>query len=425
MEQTAAPLERGTDLAAVQRILAARAHSVAQHVDKAIYTLDPQWRFSYLNPAAERLMGRRWEDLVDRCVWDEFPDLAGSELESALRRAARTLEHSTFEMFHPPTGLSYEIHVFADELGVTVCFGSDQERRRRAAEATAATNLTRTVLEQLPLPVVVMEADGTILAVNRRWMELGQALGDRAALRVEGGSYLDTVRRTGRADDAAQLRERLGRLASGDADEVRLDLRSGREGEDVWLRVHASRVERTPLIVVTHTDVTSHVRAHRSASWEARHDHLTQLPNRAHLHDLLTTSLQTADRQPVTLLFIDVDEFKAVNDRLGHDVGDDLLRAIARRLVDSTRAGDTVARLGGDEFVVVSHPAAPSDAHRLVRRLRAAFEAPFALDSVPTSIGVSIGVATADGVDDVRQLLRRADLAMYDDKHRRRHRRSA
>jgi diguanylate cyclase (GGDEF)-like protein len=323
-------------------------------------------------------------------------------------------------MFHPPTGISFEIHVFADELGVAVCFDGDRARRRRSVEAAAATKLTRTVLEQLPLPVVVMEADGTILAVNDCWMELGRALGDRAVLRAEGGSYFDTVRRTGRAEDAAQLRERLARLASGDADEVRLDLRSGREGEDVWLRVHASRVERTPLIVATHTDVTNHVRAHHSASWEAQHDHLTQLPNRAYLHDLLTTSLQSADRQPVTLLFVDIDEFKSVNDRLGHDVGDDLLRAIAERLVHCTRAGDTVARLGGDEFVVVSHPAAPSHAHRLERRLRRAFDEPFALGSAPTSISVSIGVATATSADDVRQLLRRADLAMYEDKRRRR-----
>jgi diguanylate cyclase (GGDEF)-like protein len=365
-------------------------------------------------------MGRRWEDLVDRCVWDEFPNVAGSDLESALRRAARTREHSTFETFHPPTGVCYEIHVFADELGVTVCFDRNQARGRRAAEASAAANLTRTVLERLPLPVVVVEADGTIRAVNRCWMELGRALGDRAALRVKGGSYFDTLRRIGRADDAAQLRERLLRLASGDVNEVRLDLRSGREGEDVWLRVNASRVDGTSLIVVTHTDVTSHVRAHHSASWEARHDHLTQLPNRAYLHDVLTASLKSVARQPVTLLFIDIDDFKSVNDRLGHDVGDDLLRAMAVRLVDSTRAGDTVARLGGDEFVVVSHPTAPSDAHRLERRLRAAFDEPFQLASVPTRISVSIGAATANGADDVRQLLRRADLAMYDDKRRRR-----
>lgn len=285
-----------------------------------------------------------------------------------------------------------------------------------ASHTGASPELTGAVFDQLPLPVVLIEPDGTILAASRRWTRPGEILDDSAPLRAVGGNYFHTVEHRTPAADAAQLRERLLRLSSGDAEEVRIDLPSELDGEDVWLQVRASRVDRSGVMIVTHTDVTSHMRALHSASWEAQHDHLTQLPNRGQLHAVLEAALRTQARQPVALLFIDIDEFKKINDHYGHDVGDDLLRAIAVRLQEGTRTGDIVARLGGDEFVVLTHPSPPADAQRLERRLRAAFDEPFRCGTDLIPICISIGLATATAADDVRRLLRRADLAMYADK---------
>jgi diguanylate cyclase (GGDEF)-like protein len=157
------------------------------------------------------------------------------------------------------------------------------------------------------------------------------------------------------------------------------------------------------------------VEAEQASAWQARHDHLTDLPNRAHLHELIDTELDRRDRGAVTVLFLDVDGFKGVNDSLGHDVGDHLLRQLAARLSRRTRAEDTVGRLGGDEFVVLCRDCDASGAMALAERFQRTFDEPFQLGGRSTVLTVSIGVATAPGGVDVRStdLVRDADLAMY------------
>jgi len=119
----------------------------------------------------------------------------------------------------------------------------------------------------------------------------------------------------------------------------------------------------------------------------------------------------------VSVLFLDIDGFKDVNDSLGHDVGDDLLRQVAARLTGSTRAGDTVGRLGGDEFVVLCRDCDTTGAEALADRCRAGIDRPFELGGRLVRLGASIGIATAaaSGPTRVRStdLVRDADLAMY------------
>jgi diguanylate cyclase (GGDEF)-like protein len=135
---------------------------------------------------------------------------------------------------------------------------------------------------------------------------------------------------------------------------------------------------------------------------QATHDELTGLVNRAQL----TVALEQAHRG--TLFYIDLDEFKPVNDRLGHEMGDRLLMAVADRLNGCTRAGDTVARLGGDEFAVLI---ADDDADGVAGRLAAAFDDPFVIDGQTLPIGASIGSAPLAG--EAESVLRRADAAMF------------
>ncbi|WP_242473020.1 GGDEF domain-containing protein [Blastococcus sp. TML/M2B] len=161
--------------------------------------------------------------------------------------------------------------------------------------------------------------------------------------------------------------------------------------------MQASRVDEAGNIVLTHTDVTSRVRAERTSAWQARHDALTGLPNRSHLHELIDADL-SAPRRPVAALFLDVDGFKEVNDSLGHDTGDDLLREIAARLTAAVREGDTVGRLGGDEFVVLTRDCAPDEAEALAERLRRTLARPFELGGRVVRLGASIGIAGTSGV---------------------------
>jgi len=155
----------------------------------------------------------------------------------------------------------------------------------------------------------------------------------------------------------------------------------------------------------------------------ANHDPLTGLPNRSYFQDFLGHALARAQREKlqVSLLFIDLDRFKHINDSQGHEVGDQVLRVVANRLDEQLRADDFVARLGGDEFaVILMHPQASRAASRVVRKLLTALSESFKLGRRRYAIGASIGISVYpdDGLD-ANTLLRQADLAMYQAKQRR------
>ena len=152
---------------------------------------------------------------------------------------------------------------------------------------------------------------------------------------------------------------------------------------------------------------------------QALHDALTGLPNRLLIEDRARQALLRAARGGggMSVLFIDLDRFKNVNDSLGHDVGDDLIRQVAERLRGSLRGSDTLARLGGDEFVVLVTDTNGSSAQLVASKVLEALRAPFKLDGRDVFISCSIGIASAphDG-DDYPTLLRHADAAMYEAK---------
>jgi diguanylate cyclase (GGDEF)-like protein/PAS domain S-box-containing protein len=151
----------------------------------------------------------------------------------------------------------------------------------------------------------------------------------------------------------------------------------------------------------------------------AFHDPLTLLANRSLFWNRVEHALALAHRsqQHVAVMFLDLDNFKNVNDSLGHDAGDRLLQAAAQRLVKSTRPSDTVARLGGDEFAILLEGIrSETDVERIATPLTAAFNGPLLLDGREIDTSASIGVACSRPGDDAEQLLRNADIAMYNAK---------
>ncbi len=157
-------------------------------------------------------------------------------------------------------------------------------------------------------------------------------------------------------------------------------------------------------------------RLHQLLAERALHDDLTGLPNRVLLFDRMEHALRLSTRtdHPLAILFIDLDGFKAVNDRLGHHAGDQLLVAVAARICEVVREGDTVARLGGDEFVVLCEELIDTHhAARIAERVIATLNQPFALCDGFISISASVGIANAGGSDGASELLMRADIAMY------------
>jgi diguanylate cyclase (GGDEF)-like protein/PAS domain S-box-containing protein len=174
-------------------------------------------------------------------------------------------------------------------------------------------------------------------------------------------------------------------------------------------------------IVLNTRDVSERKRLEEQLTHQAFHDPLTGLANRALFRDRVSHALALAQRQahPITVLFLDLDDFKRVNDSLGHAEGDRLLIAASERFLSCARAADTVARLGGDEFaILIEHAVEPDGRAELLDRLATAMGHPFTLSGNQVQVTASIGVATASVGDTADDLLRNADVAMYAAKRR-------
>ncbi len=180
-------------------------------------------------------------------------------------------------------------------------------------------------------------------------------------------------------------------------------------------RSYSTRDQQVLLALAEHTSLAlNHAHALEEVVHEAFHDSLTGMPNRALLMDRMSHALTRAERSesPVGVLVVDVDDFKTINDSLGHGAGDALLVQIAGRLGSHLRPSDTIARLGGDEFaVLLEEVAEPGDAARAADRVLEALSRPFSISGREVSVNASIGIAV--GNEGAETLLRDADLAMY------------
>jgi diguanylate cyclase (GGDEF)-like protein/PAS domain S-box-containing protein len=230
-------------------------------------------------------------------------------------------------------------------------------------------------------------------------------------------------------DDRPAVGARLGALPLQPGAIDRFECRLRRADHSfLWVDLSASNLLHDPAIrgiVVNGRDVSDQRRLQEQLSYQARHDGLTGLPNRQVFADRLR--LAAAGRELIAVLFVDLDRFKWVNDEWGHDVGDDLLRRVARRLAACVRVDDTLARVGGDEFVILLDGIDGEQvALEVAERIVAAMSRPFPMPGGTVSIGASIGISTSAGhtnqstqADPLEvamvadELVRAADGAMY------------
>ncbi|MFD5099389.1 putative bifunctional diguanylate cyclase/phosphodiesterase [Streptomyces albidochromogenes] len=226
------------------------------------------------------------------------------------------------------------------------------------------------------------------------------------------------------AEDLGRVVHEVRRfLAAPPAEEptTRIECRF-KSGTGEWLNVESTVNRHQGGLIFNSRDVTERVRLQAQLQHNAEHDPLTDLPNRA----LFTARVRQAlsgrrvGDPGTAVLFIDLDGFKAVNDTIGHQAGDELLIQAARRLQDSVRAGDTAARLGGDEFAALivgegsrDQAARECQVHEIADRLRLTLSQPYRIGSNDVRVAASIGVAFAEPGISPTDLMRNADLAMY------------
>ncbi|MCU1451895.1 MAG: diguanylate cyclase with sensor [Acidimicrobiales bacterium] len=232
--------------------------------------------------------------------------------------------------------------------------------------------------------------------------------------RLLGTGWLQVVHPEDRAEMAATA-ERAVSTGTHASATGRIDVL----GHDRWVRArfHAMRTDGTTLgWVATFDDITTEREAAAELTRRATHDPLTGLPNRALLLDRLAFALARMRRNggAVTALYLDLDQFKSINDERGHATGDKVLVEVAERIRHTVRATDTAARIGGDEFVLVCEGGTLPEIHRMAERLADAVAKPMLLGEQEEHVAVSIGGAsTSHASIDSRTLLGHADQAMY------------
>ena len=297
------------------------------------------------------------------------------------------------------------------------------ERQSSRRTLTEREIFNRSVLDAIGAQTAVLDADGRIVTVNASWSDFAVANGGDPSRCGPGTDYLAICKAAAQRHEPGASRALAGirSVIAGRRGMFELDYECSSPEERRWFTMRV-----TPLpsphggAVVFHIPITELKHTTETLQHLALHDPLTGLPNRSYLGEELTRVLaDDTDGDGTSLLVCDLDDFKVVNDSLGHQVGDEVLVEVACRLRGAIRAGDCVARLSGDEFVLLVRNAGPAVVDALARRVTRALADPITLEGgEQITLGASIGITVAGPDDDAATLLRDADAAMYQAKQR-------
>ena len=296
-------------------------------------------------------------------------------------------------------------------------FGVAFEDQRRFEAAYRNEARFRSLVQNSSESITVVDADGIV----RYHSQAAQRVFGDDVDTLLGTLWTNVLHEADRAHASALLAEVAATPGSTTAGEWRRQAFGGYR----YVETLATNLLDDPSvqgIVLNSRDITEHKALEEQLTHQAFHDSLTTLANRALFHDRVEHALAQSRRteQPLAVLFLDLDNFKAVNDSLGHIAGDQLLVGIAGRINNCVRTGDTVARLGGDEFAILLENVHDGmEATEVAQRIDLALRAPFHLDGkdmfITGSTGIAFSTAASTSADEV---LRNADVAMYTAKER-------
>jgi len=354
----------------------------------------------------------RWVTAVDQALFRALMNRASPQTHQRMELTLRADDGTGV-----PCYLSVSSLQLGEVVGSFCLVATDLTEQKRSEAIVAAEKLARLILDQTAEAIVVCDNDARIMRAS----EVAHTLCGENPLEQPFERVFPLQEANGAPFSLARFRNTGHRR--------RIETRLERQGAVFYLLVSVgplvgSQGERLGSVVIL-TDITQRKAAEEQIQQLAFYDPLTRLPNRRLLRDRLHQAVSTCTRtrRQGALLFIDLDDFKTLNDTLGHDIGDLLLQQVAQRLIDSVRMRDTVARLGGDEFVVMLEDLGtqPQEAAAQVQvvgaKVLTALTQPYELaghhcHSTP-SIGATLIGAYPVSVD---ELLKRADLAMYQAK---------
>ena len=385
-----------------------RLSALVETMGDAFFAVSRDWRFTYVNRKTIAFVGRAQASLLGRVLWEAVPELLGTESLAQFRLAMETGRNSTFETAHRKTGTWHETRVYPHEDGLSVFFHDVTARTMAEKAIRESEQRLRDVIAMTPSGYLLADHAGRLLDVNPAFCAMS-GYERRELLGVSLRTLLpdcpnDPALYDGGAAGTVHGREAALRHKDGHGLTVLLNANFGIDAD-------GSPATMTAFL----TDITGRKQDEARMQRLATHDALTGLPNRALLNERLQQMLAEAGGGELAVMFIDLDQFKKINDSMGHEPGDKLLCQVALRLRAMLQADGIVARLGGDEFVAVAAcPTGAASAATTAGRLLAALAAPFDLGAQEVFVSASIGVAMYPHHATTREgLFQNADAAMY------------
>jgi len=411
---------------AAERPIRADALAAAfDNLHQGFMLLDGRWRVTNFNsrlndivgyPAGVMHVGADPHDLISASV--ALGHHPGRSIEEIYEQWRQRLSDRTpgDHLGHTPDGRTIKIGYAPFSQGGWAVSYEDISGRLEAEKALAEQNERfEAALTNMPHGVCMFDADKRLILCNAGYSQLYALPPELTAAGTPLQRILDYRAAAGSAPIEMETYFDVvseAKAANG-ARSTRVELRDGR----------TVRIAHNPMssggYVATHEDITQAVRAEEQIRFMGSHDGLTGLPNSSLLRDRIGEALARARRGGMFCIhYLDLDNFKSVNDTHGHSIGDLLLKQVAERLRRCLRETDTLARLGGDEFVVLQADLEkPEQASSLARRLVESMAEPFDLDGREVYLGVSVGVSVCPGDGaDAETMLKNADMAMYQAK---------
>ena len=398
-----------------------------------IIITDTEGKIEYVNPAFSAATGYLREEVIG-----ENPRLLKSgeqapEVYKELWETIRSGREWRGEFHNRRKDGAYywadaTIAPITDEEGRITHYVGEQEniseRKRIEESLRESERFARATVDALAAHIAILDAAGTIVAVNRAWRDFADANPPVIGNVCEEANYLEVcaAAKGEGEEDARAFAAGIREVLAGTREKFSLEYPCHAPFERRWFvgRVTRFAGNGAVRVVVAHEDITERMLSEEQILVMAYHDTLTGLPNRLLLQDRLQQALAHAGRngQIVGVMYLDIDHFKQINDTLGHQLGDQVLKGFGGRLEGCVRRSDTVARMGGDEFVIViAAGTEPEGVTEVARKIIERMTSPLRLPEQEVQVSTSIGVALypRDGGDG-ETLLKYADLAMYDAK---------
>ena len=395
------------------------------------------FKFTFLNHSAERMIGVDREHVLGKNLQEVFPALCEPERFAIYKEVVKTGEPAILELTHPlqkddDTPARHHVQVVKLQDGIAMTVTDVTLRAQYKEDLTRALSFNKSVVTCSPFSIIVTDKVGLITCIN--------PAAERMLLYQEsdllGQSYTDLHDFHEIVLRAEELSLQFDLGVDPDHQVFRITPEKGLIDEREWtyIRKDGSRIPVqlsvsalrdadeciTGFLGISY-DLTEKKRAEEYIYHVAHHDPLTGLPTRTLLRDRLEVFIERAKRSQdnLAVMMVDLDNFKRVNDSLGHQAGDTVLCEISRRLKAGVRKSDTVARMGGDEFIVLLPDLRSlADAHEICQKLLASVAQPIRIGRHDIIVTASVGIALFPECEDIDALFKNADLAMYNVKAR-------